>query len=66
MAAAKAAVLRAERGVVEDLLAESATFAGTLGENSTRTAMERFFSLGGQTPEGESRLGELAGEIQAG
>ncbi len=66
VAAAKAAVLRAERGVVEDLLAESATFAATLGENSTRTAMERFFSLGGQTPEGESRLGELAGEIQAG
>ena len=66
VAAAKSAVLRAERGVVEDLLAEAATFAGTLSESSTRTAMERFFALGGQTPEGESRLGELAGEIRAG
>jgi enoyl-CoA hydratase/carnithine racemase len=65
VAAAKAAVLRTERGVVEDLLAESATFAETLGDPATRTAMERFFALGGQTPEGEARLGELAGEIWA-
>jgi enoyl-CoA hydratase/carnithine racemase len=63
VAAAKAAVLRAERGVEEDLLAESAAFAGTLGDPATRTAMERFFDLGGQTAEGESRLGALAGEI---
>jgi len=66
VAAAKAAVLRAERGVEEDLLAESAAFAGTLGDPSTQTAMARFFELGGQTVEGESRLGALAGEIKAG
>jgi enoyl-CoA hydratase/carnithine racemase len=66
VAAAKAAVLRAERGVEEDLLAESAAFAGTLGDPSTQTAMARFFELGGQTVEGESRLGSLAGEINAG
>jgi enoyl-CoA hydratase/carnithine racemase len=61
--AAKACVLRAERGVREDLLAESEAFAGTLSDARTRTAMERFFALGGQTPLGESRLGALAGEI---
>jgi enoyl-CoA hydratase/carnithine racemase len=66
VAAAKASVLRAERGVEEDLLAESAAFAGTLTSPLTRTAMERFFTLGGQTPEGEARLGELAAEIGAG
>jgi enoyl-CoA hydratase/carnithine racemase len=66
VAAAKASVLRAERNVHEDLLAESEAFAGTLGDPKTRTAMERFFELGGQTPLGESRLGALAGEIGAG
>jgi enoyl-CoA hydratase/carnithine racemase len=66
VAAAKASVLRAERGVEEDLLAESAAFAGTLTSPLTGTAMERFFTLGGQTPEGEARLGELAAEIWAG
>jgi enoyl-CoA hydratase/carnithine racemase len=66
VAAAKASVLRAERGVVEDLLAEAHAFAGTLGDPSTERAMARFFELGGQTVEGESRLGELAGEIKAG
>ena len=66
VAAAKAAVLRAEKGVVEDLLAESATFAGTLADPSTQAAMARFFELGGQTVEGESRLGALAAELKAG
>src|SRR3954471_25006535 len=66
VAAAKAAVLRAERGVVDDLLAESHAFAGTLADPATQRAMARFFELGGQTVEGESRLGALAGEINAG
>jgi enoyl-CoA hydratase/carnithine racemase len=66
VAAAKASVLRAERNVYEDLLAESEAFAGTLSDPKTRVAMERFFELGGQTPLGESRLGALAGEIWAG
>jgi enoyl-CoA hydratase/carnithine racemase len=61
--AAKEAVLRAERGVTEDLLAEGATFQSTLGEPRARAAMEAFLSNGGQTPEGEQRLGELAGEL---
>jgi enoyl-CoA hydratase/carnithine racemase len=66
VAAAKASVLHAERNVTEDLLAESAAFMNTLGDQSTRTAMERFFQLGGQTPEGEARLGELAAELWQG
>jgi hypothetical protein len=35
-------------------------------EGYEKLHMERFFALGGQTPEGESRLGEPAGEIRAG
>ncbi|MFT3853793.1 MAG: enoyl-CoA hydratase/isomerase family protein [Ilumatobacteraceae bacterium] len=61
--AAKEAVLRAERGVVEDLLAEGAAFDATLGEPRACAAMEAFLANGGQTPEGELRLGELAGEL---
>ena len=63
VAAAKACVLRAERDVVDDLLAESVAFAGTLTDAATRRAMQRFLATGGQTPEGESRLGALAGEL---
>ena len=63
VAAAKASVLRAEAGVTEQLLAEGDAFAATLGQPSARTAMERFLERGGQTPEGERRLGALAGEL---
>ena len=45
------------------LLAEGRAFNGTLGDPATRAAMERFLELGGQTPEGERRLGALAGEV---
>lgn len=61
--AAKASVLRAERGVEDDLLHEANAFAQTLGGPGTREAMQRFLALGGQTPEGERRLGELVGEL---
>ncbi|MGB8860261.1 MAG: enoyl-CoA hydratase/isomerase family protein [Ilumatobacteraceae bacterium] len=63
VAAAKAAVLRAEKDVVADLLGEAAAFAVTLGEPSARAAMDAFMAAGGQTPEGEHRLGDLAGEL---
>lgn len=63
VAAAKAAVLRAEKEVGPDLLAEATAFAGTLTEPSARAAMERFLAGGGQTREGELRLGELAAEL---
>ncbi len=61
--AAKAAVLRAEKEVVADLLAEGAAFQASLGGPGAREAMERFMAKGGQTPAGELRLGELAGEM---
>ena len=63
LAAAKAAVLRAETGVEADLLAEGEAFNGTLGGPGTQEAMRAFLARGGQTRDGELRLGELAGEI---
>jgi enoyl-CoA hydratase/carnithine racemase len=63
VAAAKASVLRAERGVTEDLVAEAAAFNALLSEPSARHAMTRFLERGGQTREGELRLGELAGDL---
>ena len=49
VAAAKASVVRAEPGVVEQLLAEAQAFNGTLADPPTQSAMERFLELGGQT-----------------
>ena len=63
VAAAKASVLRAEKEVLPDLLAEAVAFQGTLGGAGTRAAMESFMASGGQTPAGELRLGELAAEL---
>jgi enoyl-CoA hydratase/carnithine racemase len=60
---AKAAVLRAEQDVIADLLAEAAAFNRTLADPPARAAMQRFLERGGQTREGELRLGELAGEL---
>ena len=63
VAAAKAAVLRSEVGVEGELLAEGNAFNRTLGEESTQRAMRMFMERGGQTPEGERRLGDLAGGL---
>ncbi len=63
VAAAKASVLQADGDLTADLLAEGDAFAATLGDDETRRAMARFLELGGQTPDGERRLGELAGEL---
>lgn len=63
VAEAKAAVLRAEKEIVADLLAEGDAFSGTLGHPDTRAALAAFMERGGQTREGELRLGELAGEL---
>jgi enoyl-CoA hydratase/carnithine racemase len=61
--AAKESVLRAEKGVEDDLLLEAAAFNSTLGHPQAQAAMRRFMSNGGQTREGELRLGELAAEL---
>jgi len=66
VAAAKASVLRAEKDVQADLLLEAGAFNGTLGHERTRAALAAFMERGGQTREGELRLGELAGEINEG
>jgi enoyl-CoA hydratase/carnithine racemase len=63
VAAAKESVLAAERGVDADLLREGHAFNDTLSDPSTRAAMGRFLEIGGQTRDGELRLGELAGDI---
>jgi enoyl-CoA hydratase/carnithine racemase len=66
IAAAKASVVQAEQGVHEHLLAEARGFSATLGDPTTRRALQRFLDLGGQTLEGERRLGELAAEVSRG
>ena len=60
---AKASVLRSETGVEEALLAESAAFNRLLADPRAQSAMTNFLARGGQTHEGESRLGELAAEL---
>lgn len=62
VAEAKAAVLRAEKDVTADLLLEAGAFNGTLGHPTTVDALESFMARGGQTREGELRLGDLAAE----
>lgn len=63
VAAAKASVLHAEKGLEADLSAEAALFNGTLKEPSARIAMERFLAAGGQTLDGELRLGSLIDQL---
>ena len=60
---AKAAVLRTEKEVESDLLAEGAAFNRTLADPVARVAMQRFMDRGGQTPATESRLGAFAAEL---
>lgn len=63
VAEAKASVLRAEAGLPEAIVEESRAFARTLLDDAATTAMERFLARGGQTVDGESRLGDLASEL---
>jgi enoyl-CoA hydratase/carnithine racemase len=63
VAAAKAAVLRAEKGVAEDLLSEADAFNATLAHPATKRAMQAFMDGGGQTRAGELRLGDLVVEL---
>jgi len=59
VAAAKASVVSAEHAVAEHLLSEANAFSASLGGAGTAEAMRRFLELGGQTRDGELRLGEL-------
>lgn len=59
VAAAKRSVLLAEKNLGADLLVEAGEFNATLGGPGTADAMRRFLERGGQTREGELRLGNL-------
>ena len=59
IAAGKASVIRAEKEVEQDLLAEGNAFSATLGGPGAREAMETFLKKGGQTREGELNLAAL-------
>ena len=63
VAAAKASVLRSEHGIEEQLLAEGSAFGALLANPETADALAAFMERGGQTVEGERRLGALAGEL---
>jgi enoyl-CoA hydratase/carnithine racemase len=63
VAAAKAAVLRADGNLEPDLLTESGEFNRLLGRPRAQSAMRNFMEHGGQTVDGESRLGDLAAEL---
>ena len=66
VAAGKRLVLMAETGVEENLVAEGTVFGSQLSDPRARAAMEQFLARGGQTRDGELRLGNLAGEINEG
>jgi enoyl-CoA hydratase/carnithine racemase len=63
VAAAKESVLRADGDFIPDLLRESGAFNRLLANAESREAMQNFLARGGQTVEGESRLGDLAAEL---
>ena len=63
VAAAKASALRSEPHVEGALLAEGTAFGALLADPEAHVAMRSFMAQGGQTPEGERRLGDLAAEL---
>ena len=56
-------MLRGEKEIEADLLAEAAAFNRTLADPEAQAAMRRFLEIGGQTRDGELRLGELVAEL---
>jgi enoyl-CoA hydratase/carnithine racemase len=63
VAEAKASVLRAETDVPRHLLDEAAGFSRLCVGDEAQQAMTRFLARGGQTVEGELRLGDLAAAL---
>jgi enoyl-CoA hydratase/carnithine racemase len=63
VAEAKASIVGADGDLRDALLAEAAAFNRTLGDDRAQQAMRRFLDRGGQTPDGERRLGDLAAEL---
>ena len=63
VAAAKEAVLRVEKDIMADLIAEHEPTSRVKERPETREAVDRFLKGGGQTVEGETRFGDLLGEL---
>jgi len=59
----KAAVLAADLPLLDGLREEAFLFQQLLRTEDAQTYMQRFLEIGGQTPEGEMRMGELADEL---
>ena len=57
-------VLRADKEIEADLLAEAAAFNRTLADPEAQAAMRRFLEIGGQTRDGELRLPELLAQLR--
>ena len=56
-------MLRADKEIEADLLAEAAAFNRTLADPEAQEAMRRFLEIGGQTRDGELRLPELLAQL---
>ncbi len=63
IALAKDAVDSAEKDIEEGLKDEAYNFQRTLRTDGAQTNMRKFLELGGQTPEGEMRMSDLAKEV---
>jgi hypothetical protein len=66
VAAAKAAVLASEADPAPGLIEEAYLFQTLLPTPEAQAAMRRFLEIGGQTREGELRVGELNAEVSKG
>jgi enoyl-CoA hydratase/carnithine racemase len=60
---AKESVLCADKPLADGLVDEAYLFQRLLRTEGAQTNMKRFLEIGGQTREGEQRVGELNGEL---
>lgn len=60
---AKQSVNQSDRPLLEGLFEEAYLFDQTLRTDGAKRNMRKFLQIGGQTREGELRMGELAGEL---
>ena len=63
---AKQSVNQSDRPLIEGLFEEAYLFDQTLRTAGAKANMRRFLEIGGQTREGELRMGELCAELGAG
>ena len=61
---AKASILAASPDPVPGLIEEAYLFQQTLRTDAAQARMRRFLDLGGQTPDGELRVGALGAELE--